>query len=60
VIGEHYRFTNGFTMAREPQKPFRWELRDADGQMIERDRYRHDLISRHDLEIAEHIEGGAA
>jgi hypothetical protein len=55
---ERYRFTNGSTMEREVAFPYRWELRDRLGVLVERDKYRHDLIERHRLEIEEHVEGG--
>lgn len=54
---EYYIFTNGWTMRREGDN-YRWHLRKASGHLVDTDRYRHDLISRHDLDdkIQEHFD----
>lgn len=52
---EYYVFANGSTMAREPYRPYTWVLRDNNGKAIDRDQYRNDIISRHDLIVVEHI-----
>ncbi len=51
---ERYTFTNGWTMCREGNNHF-WHVRDEEGTLIDRDQYRHDLISRLRLEIAAHV-----
>ena len=44
-----YRFTNGRTMKREGECLY-WHLRDREDNLIDSDKYRHDLFSRHDLD----------
>lgn len=51
---ELYTFTNGWSMQREPERPWYWMLCDADGQIVDRDQYRHDVMPRHGLTIASH------
>jgi hypothetical protein len=51
---ERYIFTNGWTMKRETGTL--WHLRDSEGSLVDRDRYRHDIIPRHNLVVAEHRE----
>ena len=50
---ERYVFTNGWTMMRK-RVGLRWHLRSEDGALIDKDRYRYDLIGRHRLTVAEH------
>lgn len=56
---EFYRFTNGYEMKRERDWPFYWVLRSSNGTKVGRDQYRHDVIERHGLTIAEHVEAAA-
>lgn len=51
---EHYIFKNGWTMRREEPHPHYWLLRNEAGDLVERDKYRHDLIERHRLKIEVH------
>ncbi len=52
---EKYIFTNGWTMMQENDFPHAWILRDNDDKNVDRDHYRNDIIDRHDLKVAEHI-----
>jgi hypothetical protein len=54
---EWYLFTNKWTMARSKRAPYSWILHDEDGDEIDRDQYRNDIISKYDLVIDEHIGG---
>lgn len=53
---EFYVFTNGWTMQREEPWPHYWLLCDSTGKIIDRDRYRHDLIPRHMLTVEQHVD----
>ena len=48
---EFYRSINGDTIQREDQG--QWVLRDATGQLKDRDTYRHDLFERHNFVLKE-------
>ena len=52
---ESYLFEDGSTMKREGSNGF-WFLRDPQGEVLDKDRYRHDLIDRHHLKIACHVD----
>jgi hypothetical protein len=51
---EFYRFTNNWLMQREGGH--NWHLRDENGNLIDSDQYRHDLIERHRLTVTIHCE----
>ena len=50
---ESYTFTNGWTMRREGQGKA-WHLRADDGELVYKDAYRHDIISKFGLEVETH------
>jgi hypothetical protein len=51
---ETYTFDNGWTMKREAVSPHFWIVRNANGEQIDRDRYRYDVFDRYELRINGH------
>lgn len=53
MTAENYVFSNGWTMKREGEHG-KWHLRDSGGALVDTDKYRHDVISRFDLQVIKH------
>lgn len=53
LVEEHYVFTDDSTMKREGPN-LTWFLRDADGDVLDRDQYRHDILNRCGLTVRLH------
>lgn len=44
-------FGDTLTMQREKERGNFWVLRNAAGEYLDHDQYRHDLAERHDIEL---------